>query len=88
MATTVTNKTHQPLSIPLSRGKKLFLGPGKSGEIASNDVERPVVKALVESGTIEIAQGGSRATGAGNESKGQASQSFGSSRGPRRGGDR
>ena len=88
MATTVTNKTQKALSIPLSRGKKLFLGPGKSGEIAASDAERPAVKALVESGNIEITQGGSRTTGAGNDSKGQASQSFGGSRGPRRGGDR
>ena len=27
---TITNKTHRPLSVPLPRGKTLFLGPGKT----------------------------------------------------------
>ena len=88
MATTVTNKTHKPLSLPLSRGKKLFLGPGKSGEIAANDAERPNIKALVESGTIELEHVAGRAGGADSGSKGKSSQNFGANRGSHRGGDR
>jgi hypothetical protein len=86
--TTVTNKTPKPLSVPLSRGKKLFLGPGKSGEIAASEVERPVVKALIEDGSLEVGQGKSRTGPGRDDSKGRASQSVGSNRGSHRGGDR
>ena len=57
MATTVTNKTRKPLNIALARGRTLYLGPGKRGEIAPNDVDHPPVKTLVETGAIEIVQG-------------------------------
>ncbi len=88
MATTVTNKTRKPLSIPLGRGKKLYLGPEMSGEIAANDIEDPAVKALVENGTIEIVQGrGRTGTGGGNKG-GRASQGYTSGGGSRRSGDR
>lgn len=50
----VTNKTKRPLIIPLPRGKKLHLGPGKSGEIASNAVDHAPLKQLVEAGELEI----------------------------------
>ena len=86
--TTVTNKTRKPLSIPLSRGKKLFLGPMKSGEIASSEIERPAVKALIEEGTLEVGEGSSRTASGRNDSKGRASQNVGSNRGSHRGGDR
>jgi hypothetical protein len=51
---TVSNKTHKPLSVPLPRGKILHLGPGKTGQIASNAADHPAVKKLVEAGQIEI----------------------------------
>lgn len=60
MATTVTNTTHKPLSVPLPRGKVLHLGPGKSGEIASNAMDHPPLKALIASGALEVAGQGSR----------------------------
>lgn len=89
MATTsVTNKTRKPLSVPLSRGKKLFLGPQKSGEIASSEIERPAVKALIESGSLEVGQGSSQTGSARNASKGRSSQNVGANRGSHRGGDR
>ena len=88
MASTVTNKTRKPLSIPLGHGKKLFLGPGKSGEIASSAVELPAVKALVESGAIEIAEGHSHVGAGGSDTRGRASTGYASSGGPRRSGDR
>ena len=50
----VTNKTKRPLIIPLPRGKKLHLGPGKSGEIAANAVDHASLKKLVEAGDLEI----------------------------------
>ncbi len=51
---TVSNKTQKPLSVPLPRGKTLHLGPGKSGQIASNACDHPQVKKLVDAGQIEI----------------------------------
>jgi hypothetical protein len=51
---TISNKTHRPLSVPLPRGKTLHLGPGKIGQIASEDAEHPPLKKLVEAGEIEI----------------------------------
>ena len=88
MAATVTNKTRKPLSVPLGRGKRLFLGPGKSGEISSHDVEQPGVKALVENGAIEVLQLRGQAGGGGRDARGRAPQGFMSRGGPRRGGDR
>ncbi|MGH7894534.1 MAG: hypothetical protein ACREQL_07690 [Candidatus Binatia bacterium] len=51
---TLRNKTHRPLSVPLPRGKTLHLGPGKTGQISSNDVDHPGLKKLVDAGEIEI----------------------------------
>src|SRR5437773_4165104 len=50
----VTNKTGKPLSIALPRGKTLHLGPRKSGQISSHDIEHPSLKKLVDAGAIEI----------------------------------
>jgi hypothetical protein len=50
----VQNKTTRPLSIPLPRGKKLHLGPGKSGQIVSTSADHPALKQLVDAGEIEI----------------------------------
>jgi hypothetical protein len=50
----VTNKTKRPLIVPLPHGKKLHLGPGKSGEIASNAVDHAALKKLVEAGELEV----------------------------------
>jgi len=88
MATTVKNKTRKPLSVPLGRGKKLYLGPGKSGEIASHDAEQPAVKALVENGSIEMVVGRGGSGAGGGETRGRASGGHTSTGGPHRGGDR
>jgi len=37
----VTNKTENPLSIPLPPGETMHLGPRKSGPIFSRDIEHP-----------------------------------------------
>ncbi len=52
--TTITNKTPKPLSVPLPGGKKLFLGPGKSGQIAAKAAAHPPLKALVDAGELEL----------------------------------
>lgn len=51
---TVSNKTQRPLSVPLPRGKTLHLGPGRTGQIASNACDHPQLKKLVDAGQIEI----------------------------------
>ena len=56
----ITNKTNKPLSIPLPGGKKLFLAPGKSGQVTPRALEfAPLVK-LIEAGSIESTGGTKR----------------------------
>ena len=50
----VTNKTNRPLAVPLPRGKILRLGPRKTGQISSDDVDHPPLKKLAEAGEIEL----------------------------------
>ncbi len=56
---TILNKTRKPVSVPLPGGKRLFLSPGKTGQIASNASDHPPLIALVEAGEIEILDEGS-----------------------------
>ena len=58
---TITNKTCKPLSVPLPGGKKLRLGPLKSGEISPKAVDRPPVQKLIEAGEVEIFGPGEKA---------------------------
>ena len=51
---TITNKTLKPLSVPLPGGKKLRLGPLKSGEISPKAIDHPPVQKLIEAGEVEI----------------------------------
>ena len=51
---TVRNKTHQPIRVPLPRGKVLHLGPKMDAQIADNAVEHAGLQKLVKAGTIEI----------------------------------
>ncbi len=86
--TTVSNKTKRPLSVPLPGGRKLHLGPGKSGQIGAGASEHPQLKTMVEAGEIEILAEGQRpADGSTSGKRGHAP----SGRAPgvsRRGGDR
>jgi len=50
----ITNKTKGPLRVPLPGGKRLFLSPGRSGQIAPKAAEHPPLKALIEAGELEI----------------------------------
>lgn len=88
--TTVCNKTQKPLSVPLPRGKILHLGPGKTGQIASNAVEHPALKRLVDGGELEIvSEGPGHAGGLGVGGGGRAAApGYASGRGGRRSGDR
>ena len=69
----ITNKTKKPLSVPLPAGKKLFLSPGKSGQITRKAAERPAVVKLVEAGDVEISEEGAKRQGGGSSSSGVSS---------------
>ena len=64
----ITNKTQKPLKLPLPGGKRLFLGPGKTGQVSPQALEHPLLKKLLEAGDIETVAGGSnrREGGGGN----------------------
>ncbi len=71
----ITNKTKKPLSVPLPAGKKLFLGPGKSGQITQKASVRPAVVKLVEAGDVEISEEGAQRQGGGGSGSGISSVS-------------
>ena len=54
----VTNKTNKPIAVPLPRGKLLRLGPRKTGQISSDDLEHAPLKKMAEAGEIEIHEEG------------------------------
>ena len=87
---TITNKTHKPLSVPLPGGKKLHLGPLKSGEISPKAVDHPPVQKLIEAGDVEIFGPEQKPRRAGGGGKGSPPSSGGQGHGGgiRRTGDR
>jgi hypothetical protein len=54
----ITNKTKKPLSLPLPGGKKLFLGPGKTGQVTPKALKHPPIVKMLEAGDLETAEGG------------------------------
>jgi hypothetical protein len=64
---TIKNKTHEPLRVPLPRGRTLHLNPNHTGQVA--DVEFPPLAKLIEAGEVEVvdegARGGTTASGGG-----------------------
>jgi hypothetical protein len=84
----VTNKTKRPLIVPLPHGKKLHLGPGKSGEIAANAVDHAALKKLVEAGELEVTRESSGTIDATGSAKQRTSAGGYSSGNIRRSGDR
>ena len=87
---TITNKTLKALAVPLPGGKKLRLGPLKSGEIAPKAVDHPAVQKLIEAGEVEILdpQQKSRRSGGGGKSAPTSSAGQGHGGGIRKTGDR
>jgi hypothetical protein len=79
---TILNKTRKALSVPLPGGKKLFLGPGKSGQITMKAVEHPPLVKLVEADEIEITGGVAKGT----DGAGAAKKSMTPGQGPSSGG--
>jgi hypothetical protein len=53
----ITNKSRKPLSLPLPGGKRLFLGPGKTGQVSPKALEHPLFVKLLAAGDIETAPG-------------------------------
>lgn len=86
----IKNKTRRPLVVPLPRGKKLHLGPGKTGQIAGEAAEHPALMKLVEAGEIEVLDETQAALETGGSGKiGRNAQGGqGASGVARRGGDR
>jgi hypothetical protein len=87
---TITNKTHKALSVPLPGGKKLHLGPLKSGEISPKAIEHAAVQKLIEAGDVEIFDSEQQHRVAGGGGKGSRPSSGAQARGTgiRRTGDR
>jgi hypothetical protein len=74
---TVRNKTPMPITIALGGGKKLRLGPAKTGQIADNAAERKAVLKLVEEGKIEILGAESAVQSPGGEPQAPAASTHG-----------
>jgi hypothetical protein len=64
----IRNATRGPLAVPLPGGKKLHLGPGKTGEISPRAAEHPPLVALVEAGSLEIVETDAKGPGATTQS--------------------
>lgn len=62
----ITNKTHQAITLSLPGGKKLFLGPGKTGQIHQKALERPSIAKRIEAGELEVQDGGGAAPKSGD----------------------
>lgn len=87
--TIISNTTKKPLSVPLPGGKRLFLGPGKSGQIASTAAAHGPLKALIDAGDLAVVTEKGRATHPTLHDKlGHGAAGHGSGGSARRSGDR
>jgi hypothetical protein len=85
----ITNKSRKPLSVPLPGGKKLFLGPGKTGQVSDKAIEHPPLVKLIESGDLTKSDGNFQPKASGGDSSGSGSGSrHGGSGAMRQSGDR
>ncbi|MFT7487291.1 MAG: hypothetical protein ACI9F9_003152 [Candidatus Paceibacteria bacterium] len=85
----ITNKTKRPLRIPLPGGKKLHLGPGKTGQITPKASEHPPVLKLVEAGELELLdKGRKQGTGGSGGNTGTSASKGAGGGGMRHTGDR
>ncbi len=58
------------MSLPLPGGKRLFLGPGKTGQVSPKALEHPLLAKLLEAGDIETAaEGPKRKEGGGGNAR-------------------
>lgn len=74
----IINRTKRPLVLPLPGGKKLRLGPGRTGQIAPKAAQHPPVKEFIEKGEVEILDGSrSQGTGGSGGSTGLSSKQGG-----------
>lgn len=86
---TIKNLSRKAVSVPLPGGRKLFLGPGKSGQITPKAAEHPPLLALVEAGDVELVGGLDKgADGSGTVSKKATGRGPSSGGGVRHVGDR
>ncbi|MCP3917777.1 MAG: hypothetical protein GY711_19710 [bacterium] len=86
----ISNTTKLPLRVPLPGGKKLHLGPGRTGQVSPKAADHPPLKKLLDEGKIEI-MGGGRSKGSSSPGSGgsvKPSQGAPSSGGVRHTGDR
>jgi hypothetical protein len=85
----ITNKTQKPMNVPLPGGKRLFLAPGKTGQVSNKALEYPPLVKLLEAGDIETAGGGSKRKDGGAENVGASAGSrHGGTSAKRQSGDR
>lgn len=75
----ITNKTKKPLSVPLPGGKKLFLQPGKTGQVTPKALNHPPLAKLIEAGDIESADAGGSGPKARGGSGGSSNPASGAS---------
>lgn len=86
----ITNKTARPLSLPLPGGKKLFLAPGKTGQVTPKALKHPPLVKLIEAGDVETSGDGAKQQegGSGNAGPSGAGSRFIGSGAMRQSGDR
>ena len=66
----ITNKTQKPLNLPLPGGKRLFLAPGKTGQVSPKALEHPLLVKLIEAGEIETSDTGHKSNEGGGSNAG------------------
>ncbi len=85
----ISNKTKRSISVPLPGGKKLFLGPGKTGKITVKAAEHPPLVALLDAGDLTLDESsGLRSGGSSDSSMGRGRHDGAPTGNIRRTGDR
>lgn len=56
----LVNKTRKAVSVPLPGGKKLFLGPGKKGQVHPKALKTAAVRKLIDAGVVATSHGTSQ----------------------------
>lgn len=74
---TILNKTHEPIRVPLPRGKVLHLGPNKEGQVSHTEIDHPPLQKLIEDGVLEVQADESEGGGGHDASKGPQANTHG-----------